>query len=97
MWNVTWLGDGSYRLTPQSHLQFALDVYQENTTLGVVKVSHWYSENNQRWILSPVATNTFRVAPRTVWWRALTVDGIPNVFIRDYINSIDQHWILIKI
>ncbi|CAF3834544.1 unnamed protein product, partial [Rotaria sp. Silwood1] len=97
MWNLAWLGDGSYQLIPKSHPTYALTAHRENTTSSGVNVEHWHSGNNQRWILSPVTIETYRIAPRTVWQRALSIGSISNVYIHDYIKNADQNWMFIKL
>lgn len=97
LWNLTWLSDGTYRLTSQNHPDRALDAYQENLSVGSIQVDYWHGKNGQKWVFSPVGDGSFRIAPRTVWWRALTIDGTSNVIISDYSNSASNHWIFIKV
>ncbi|CAF4485327.1 unnamed protein product [Rotaria sp. Silwood2] len=75
----------------------ALDTYNEKAAQERLQAYRWWGGHNQRWIFSPVGANNFCLAPRTVWWRALTTDGTSSVVIDDYVNSADQHWTLTKV
>ena len=64
-WNITWQGDGTYRLSPQSATDRALDVFNTTAAVGGFETNDWSSDVNQEWAFSPQGNNSFRIVPRT--------------------------------
>ncbi len=94
-WNITWQGDGTYRLSPMSVNNRALDAYNTTATVGGVQTSEWSSGDvNQEWVFSPQGNNTFRVGPRPAWSRVMAVYGSGDIGIVDYSSSSAQNWIV---
>ena len=93
-WNVTWLGDGTYRFSPQSAKHTGLNTYNAKAPVGEVDTNNWTGDFNQEWALSPRENNTFRIAPRTAWWRVLAVFETSNIAIVNYTSSDLQYWII---
>jgi endo-1,4-beta-xylanase len=91
-WNITWLGDGTYRFSPESATHLALDAFNTTAPIGGVQTNDWSGDVNQEWAFSPQGNNKFRIVPRTAWWRTMTVYNTSNIGIIDH--SSDQDWFL---
>jgi hypothetical protein len=96
-WNVTWLGDGTYRFSPQSANNSALDGYDTRAAVGGVGANKWTGDFNQEWAIGSQGNNTYRIGPRTAWWRVLAVDETSHIVITDYHKDDSQQWILTSI
>jgi hypothetical protein len=96
-WNITWLGDGTYRFSLQSSKNRVLGAYDTKASVGQVQTYNWLDDVNQGWAFSAKGNNIFRIVPRTAWWRVMTVNGTSNIGIVDYFTSRSQHWILTKV
>ena len=95
-WKVTWLADGTFRLSLESASARALDAVDENQSQGEVRTNDCFNGDNQKWVLAPVGKNLFRLGPRNAWWRALTVD-MSSIVIHDYREDIYQQWNFIRV
>jgi hypothetical protein len=94
-WNITWLGDGTYRFSPESATHRALDGYNTAASVGEVQTNDRSSDDvNQEWAFSPQGNNRFRVVPRTAWRRMMTVYETSNIGTIDCDNRSVQNWIL---
>jgi hypothetical protein len=61
-------------------------------------VYNWSGDVNQKWAFSSKGNNTYRIVPRTAWWRVMTVYGTSkNIGIIDPSGIAAQNWILIKV
>ncbi|CAF1074665.1 unnamed protein product [Adineta steineri] len=96
-WNITWLGDGTYRFSLQSTQNFVLGTYNVSASLGHVQTYNWLDNANQRWAFSAKGNDIFRIVPQTAWWKVMTTNGTSNIGIVDYFTSKSQHWILTKV
>ena len=96
-WNITWLGNGTYRFSSQSINNCVLGAYNTTALVGGVHTYHWSDEVNQEWAFSAQGNSTFRIVPRTAWWRVMTVYGISNIGIIDLSDTTLQNWILTKL
>jgi hypothetical protein len=96
-WNVTWLGDGTYRFLPQSANNSALHGYNTSATVGGVETNSWTGDFNQEWVITSQGNNTYLVGPRPAWWRVLAVDETSNVIIINYSMQESQQWILTNV
>jgi hypothetical protein len=97
-WNITWLGDGTYRFSSGSDNNRVLGAYNTTATVGGVQTYNWSGDVNQGWAFSAQETNIFRVVIRTAWWRVMTTyDTSDNIGIVDLSGASSQNWILTKI
>ena len=84
------------------HLQndnnHVLGAYNTTASVGGVEMYEWSGDVNQEWAFSAQENNTYRIVPRTAWWRVLTTYGTSdNIGIVDQSGSTSQNWILTKI
>jgi hypothetical protein len=93
-WNVTWLGDGTYRFSPLSSANRALYIDNATATVAEVKMSDWSNIADEEWVLVPQRSNMYRVAPRNAWSRVMTVYENTQIDVVDYSSSSPQNWIL---
>jgi len=94
-WNITWLGDGTYCLSPVDSNTRALYIYNASATIGQVQMSNWSNDFREEWVFTYKNHNIYRIAPRNAWSRIMTIDETTNtvVVIDDkYIDN--QTWIL---
>jgi len=97
-WNITWQGDGTYRFSSLINKKRVLGAYNTTATVGGVDVVQWSNDVNQEWAFSSTGNNTYRIVPRTAWWRTMTVYGTD-----DQIGIVDSRtvplhdWILTKV
>jgi hypothetical protein len=96
-WNITWLRDGTYRFSSQSNENRVLGAYNTTGSVGGVRTYDWSGVFNQAWAFSAQGNNTFRIVPRTAWWRVMTVYGTSNIRIIDLSDTNPQNWILSKV
>jgi hypothetical protein len=98
-WNITWQGDGTYRFSSQSNNNNrVLGAYNTTASVGGVQIYNWSDDVNQEWAFSPQENNTYRVVPRTAWWRVMTVYGSSDsIGIIDLRDTGSQNWILTKV
>jgi endo-1,4-beta-xylanase len=96
-WNITWLGDGTYRLSPMSNTNRALYINNATATVGEVQMSNWSDNFSQEWVFTSEGNNTFRVGPRNAWSRVLTVYETTNIDVIDYRSGSAQNWILTSV
>lgn len=89
-WNVTWLGDGTYRFSSQDAINTALAAYNTTASVGGVQIYSWSGDDNQEWVLSSQGNSLFRVGPRLAWSRVLTIDNTLNVSILNYTGEHSQ-------
>jgi hypothetical protein len=95
-WQITWLGDGAYRLSPTSYSNHALYIYDATVPVGEVQTSDWSDNVGQEWVFTSEGNNTFRVGPRSAWSRVMTVYDMTEVDVVDYSSSA-QSWILTSV
>jgi endo-1,4-beta-xylanase len=96
-WNITWQGDGTYRFSSESNNR-VLGAYNTTSAVGGVQIYTWSGDVNQEWAFSAQGNNTYRIVPRTAWWRIMTVYGTSNdIGIIDSSGSAAQYWILNKV
>ncbi|UJR18881.1 hypothetical protein I4U23_022009 [Adineta vaga] len=93
-WNITWLGDGTYRLSPQNIANYALNAYNATASIGTVQINNWTGDFNQEWSITVQGNNTYGIAPRNAWWRIFTVYETSNIGIVNRIYGGLQNWIL---
>jgi endo-1,4-beta-xylanase len=93
-WNITWLGDGTYRLTPMSDNNGALYVFNATETVAEVDMSRWSENASQEWVFTSQGNNIYRVGPRNAWSRVMTVYEMTQIDVVDYNSSSAQNWIL---
>ena len=91
---MTWLGDGTYRFSPLNANHTALNTYNAKAPVGGVETNNWTGDFNQEWALSSQGNSTFRIAPRTAWWRVLSVYETSNIAIVNYTSSDLPYWII---
>ena len=97
-WNITWLEDGTYRFSSQSDNNRVLGAYNTTASTGGVQTYTWSADGGQEWAFSAQGNNTFRIVPRTAWWRVMTVYGSSdNIGIVDLSGTASQNWILTKV
>jgi hypothetical protein len=62
------------------------------TVVGI-GTNNWTGDFNQEWVITSQGNHTYRVGPRTAWWRVLVVDETSHIIISN--NTMDdfQHWI----
>jgi hypothetical protein len=95
-WNITWLGDGTYRLSPMSDNNGALYVFNATATVGEVQTSKWSENAGQEWVFTSQGNNIYRVGPRNAWSRVMTVYEMTHIDVVDYNSSSAQNWILTR-
>jgi endo-1,4-beta-xylanase len=93
-WNITWLGDGTYRLSPLSSENRALYIDNATATVGEVRISDWSDIASEEWVFTSQGNNMFRVGPRNAWSRVMTVYETTHIDVVDYSSSSSQNWIL---
>ena len=93
-WNATWLGDGTYRFSPQSAKNSALYSYNAKAPVGDVQTYNWTGDFNQEWAITSQGNNTYRIGPRNAWWRVLAVNKTSDIVILDHTGDSSQQWIL---
>jgi endo-1,4-beta-xylanase len=93
-WNITWLGDGTYRLSPLSSVNRALYIYNATATVGEVQMSDWSYNADEEWVFTSQGNNIYRVGPRNAWSRVMTVYEMTHIDVVDYSSSSAQNWIL---
>jgi hypothetical protein len=91
---VTWLGDGTYRFSPQNAVNSTLYAYNVTTFIDEVGIYNWTGDFNQEWAFNLQGNRTYRIGPRTAWWRVLAVDTTSNIVISNYTMDDSQEWIL---
>lgn len=96
-WNLTWLGDGTYRLSSLSMMDQALEAFNTSARIGGIHISHWTGYVNQEWALSSTETNRYYIGPRQAWWRVMTIYQNSTIVILDSNHTVSQSWILTKI
>ena len=97
-WNITWLGDGTYRFSSMTDQHRVLSAYNTTASVGGVEISEWTGDQNQGWAFSDQGNNTYRVVIRTAWWRVMSVYGTSDqIGIVDGTGSTSQKWILTKL
>ncbi len=96
-WNITWLGDGTYRLSSQSSRNQALTAFNTTASVGGVQIDTWSGDFDQEWALSNQGSNLFHMGPRKAWWRVMTIDESSNIDIIDPVKGELQSWILTNI
>ncbi len=90
----TWLGDGTYRLSPLSSVNHALYIYNATATVGEVQMSDWSYNADEEWVFTSQGNNIYHVGPRNAWPRVMTVYEMTHIDIVDYSSSSAQNWIL---
>ena len=97
-WNITWLGDGTYRFSSMVDQHHVLSAYNTTASVGGVRTSQWTGDVNQEWAFSARGNNTYCIVIRTAWWRVMSVYGTSDqIGIVDPSGSGSQNWILTKI
>jgi len=95
-WNITWLGDGTYRISSFVDNNRVLSSSNTTASVGNVEMNTWTDVIDQEWAFSSQGNSTFRLVPRTAWWRVMTVYGSSDsIGIVDLITPSAQNWILI--
>ena len=93
-WYLTWLGDGTYSLSSVGAL-----MPDRNSTNSTEEANNDFGfgagivENHGGWVIAPVSSGAFRMAPRDIWWQSLTAQEDIFIGLNDYIESTQQHWI----
>jgi hypothetical protein len=64
---------------------------------GGLQTYNWWGAANQRWVFSPMGDGKYRLAPSSVWWRAMALHPSHEVALTDYTYADHQHWVLIKV
>jgi endo-1,4-beta-xylanase len=93
-WNITWLGDGTYRLSPLSSTNRAIYIDNATAPVGEVRISDWADNADEEWVLTSQGNNMFRVGPRNAWSRVMTVYEMTHIDVVDYSSGSAQNWIL---
>jgi len=96
-WNVTWLDDGTYRLSTLDVSNRALEALNATARIGGLQMNNWTGDVNQEWVISSTETKLYYIGPRQAWWRVVTVYENSTVDILDRNHSVSQSWILTKI
>ena len=63
------VNDGIHRLSSHSNNHRVLEAYNITATIGDVQIDNWSHDVNQEWAFSSKENNTYRIVPRTAWWR----------------------------
>ena len=96
-WNISWLGDGTYRLSPVNNTSRALYIENASATIGEVEMSNWSNNIGQEWVFTPEGNHTYRIGPRNDWSRVLTIYESIEIVVIDYNHINNQTWILTNI
>ncbi|CAF1040930.1 unnamed protein product [Adineta ricciae] len=96
-WNITWLGDGSYRFSLLSNPNLVLAGHNVSASRGYLQTNYWTNYISQRWAFSAKGNSTFRIVPYTAWWKVMTLDDTSDVSVVSYASGKSQHWILTKV
>ncbi|CAF0987580.1 unnamed protein product [Adineta steineri] len=96
-WNISWLDNGTYRLSSQNATATALTAYNVTAKTGGIQANNWSSNVNQEWVLSSYGNNVFRFRPRNAWWRVFALHDTSNVGIVDFVQNDALRWILTKV
>ena len=96
-WNITWLGDGTYRFSPQSALNSALNTSNATAPVGQVMTTIWTGDFTQEWTISLQENDTFHIAPRNAYWRILAADRTSKIVIVDTNMPVSQRWTITAI
>lgn len=96
-WNVTWQGNGTYRLSPLTNLNTALDTWNALGNPGPLQLYSAWGGPNQEWVITPTSNNFYRISPRQAVWRGLgtnsnNANNNTLVGIWDYTNANSQQW-----
>ncbi|CAF1544737.1 unnamed protein product [Adineta ricciae] len=94
-WNVTWLGDGTSRLSPQNNANYALDAYTTTASIGGAQTRNWSGDFTQEWFTKTQENSTYFIALRNAWWRIFTVFETSKIGMVNRIYGDLQCWILI--
>jgi hypothetical protein len=82
----------------QSINNCVLGAYNTISVVGGVQTYNWSGNVNQEWAFSAQGNNTYRIVPRTAWWRMMTIyDTSYNIGINDRSASSAQNWIFTKV
>ena len=82
----------------QSNNNRVLGAFNSTASIGEVQIYNWSADVNQEWAFSSKGNNTYRIVPRTAWWRVMTVYGpSDNIGIIDVTDTSPQNWILTKV
>ena len=93
-WNITWLGDGTYRLSPLNYGNRAVYIDNPTETVAEVRMSDWSDNAGEEWVFTSQGNNMFRVGPRSAWSRVMTVYDMTHIDVVDYSSTTAQSWIL---
>ncbi|CAF0937594.1 unnamed protein product [Adineta ricciae] len=86
-WNITWLGDGSYRFSLLSNPNLVLASHNVSTSRGYLQTNYI----SQRWAFSAKGNSTFRIVLYTAWWKVMTLDDTSDVSVVSYASGKFQH------
>jgi endo-1,4-beta-xylanase len=95
-WNITWLGDGTYRISPLSSQNRALYIDNPMATVAEVRMSDWADNTDEEWVFTSEGNKMYRVGPRNAWSRVMTVYEMTHIDVVDYSSSSAQNWILTR-
>ncbi|CAF1273828.1 unnamed protein product [Adineta ricciae] len=96
-WNITWLGDGTYRFLSLNAQNHVLSARNTTATIGEVQTSIWSDDIEQGWAFSAQGPHLFRIVPRTAWWRVMTVYDTSSIGIINFDRMNEQNWILTQV
>ena len=83
IWNITWQGDGTYRFSSESDNNHVVGAYNTTASVGGVQIYEWSGDVNQEWAFSTQGNNTYRIVPRTAWWRVEICKMVTVTVTRD--------------
>ncbi len=64
-WNIPWLGDGTYRFSPECVTRRVLNALNATVPVDGDQTNDWSSDFNQEWSFSRQVNKTFRIVPCT--------------------------------
>jgi hypothetical protein len=70
----------------------AFNALNATAFVGGVQTNDWSADFNQEWSFSRQGNKTFRIVPRTAWWRSIIVYNRSSINIMDHTTG--QNWIL---
>lgn len=80
-WNVTYLGDGYYKITAEQDSTLCIEIgYNSTSNKGNVRLQEYSGSENQQWFFEYIGTKKYRIVNRNSFlvmevYNALTTDG----------------------
>ena len=94
-WNISWLDDGTYRLSSVNSPDQVLQVQNATESIGQIQMTKWTFDTSQEWAFSLLSDQAYHIVPRQAWWRTMAMYNSSTVAIVD--QSEGKSWTLTRL